>query len=652
MFYFHLTRAVVCVTFLCGCFSSSAQVLSSSQTLEEVQISAPKYPEKLQRSGKVTSIISSDQIQSAMGKNLAELLQEQVGISIVGARSAPGSNQEVYVRGSNTGHVLVLVDGFPINDPSHISQVWDWNLINLSSLERIEILKGGQSTLYGSDAMAAVINLVTKKSDVDQLQTRVQLQAGGFGTYSPQVQFLGKLKKWQYRLMVKDFFTQGFSAADVKNGEKDGFRQQNADISLSRPLGNHSYLDVFYQFQKYRGNLDAGPFQDELDYTSAVNSSSIRFQYQRKLAKADVFLRGFSDVIHRAFKNDSTFVPIGAYSSYFESNYQGLNNGLELYGKVRLGLNSLGILGAELRNQTTQQSDFSFSSYGRYDSPEINESLAKRSILAIYATFQQSWNDRLGFEIGSRWNQPSTFGNFATVNVNPYWLPRAQMKVFANYSTGFKVPSLYQLFSPYGNLALVPETGSTSEIGWENQHASWKYRLVLFKNSVKDGIIFQAMDKEPYGQYVNVSRQSTQGLEAEMNYVGKKWQSQLNYTYLNGSVSTRVGGKDSTYSSLIRRPRHTVSWRLTYQYNARWKMALSNQWLDDRTDYVYDEKVFSVVAKNLDAYYWTDWQLFYQVSGKVGLGLLVKNVFNRKIQELYGYNGQNRNVQINLDFRF
>jgi vitamin B12 transporter len=137
-----------------------------------------------------------------------------------------------------------------------------------------------------------------------------------------------------------------------------------------------------------------------------------------------------------------------------------------------------------------------------------------------------------------------------------------------------------------------------------------------------------------------------------MNYVGKKWQSQLNYTYLNGSVSTRVGGKDSTYSSLIRRPRHTVSWRLTYQYNANWKMTLSNQWLGDRTDYVYDEKVFSVVAKNLDAYYWTDWQLFYQMSGKVGLGLLVKNVFNRKIQELYGYNGQNRNVQINLDFRF
>jgi vitamin B12 transporter len=85
------------------------------------------------------------------------------------------------------------MDGFPINDPSHISQVWDWNLISLSSLERIEILKGGQSTLYGSDAMAAVINLVTKKSDVQRLQSSIEVLVGALGTYSPQVQLRGKL---------------------------------------------------------------------------------------------------------------------------------------------------------------------------------------------------------------------------------------------------------------------------------------------------------------------------------------------------------------------------------------------------------------------------------------------------------------------------
>ncbi|NBW02220.1 MAG: hypothetical protein EBR87_00655, partial [Cytophagia bacterium] len=89
--------------------------------LEEVEVSAPKLAGKLARTGKVLTLITADQIRASLGKSLGELLQEQVGISVVGARSAPGSNQEIYVRGANTGHVLLLMDGFPLNDPSHIS---------------------------------------------------------------------------------------------------------------------------------------------------------------------------------------------------------------------------------------------------------------------------------------------------------------------------------------------------------------------------------------------------------------------------------------------------------------------------------------------------------------------------------------------------
>ena len=102
--------------------------------LEEVEVSAPKLAGKLARTGKVLTLITPEQIRASLGKSLGELLQEQVGISVVGARSAPGSNQEIYVRGANTGHILLLMDGFPLNDPSHISQVMDWNLINLANM--------------------------------------------------------------------------------------------------------------------------------------------------------------------------------------------------------------------------------------------------------------------------------------------------------------------------------------------------------------------------------------------------------------------------------------------------------------------------------------------------------------------------------------
>lgn len=653
MYKFRVALAVACALGLFFTVTIHAQIRSDSQLLSEVEVRAPKFPQKIKQTGKVLTIINQEQIQLAFGKNLGELLQEQVGVSIVGARSAQGSNQEVYVRGSNTGHVLVLVDGFPINDPSHISQVWDWNLISLSTLERIEILKGGQSTLYGSDAMAAVINLVTKKSDVQTVQTSLEFLAGDFGTYSPQIQLRGNLQKWQWNLTAKDYFSAGFSAAKVLGGgEKDGFRQQNVDLSLSRPLGAKSWLDVYYQFQNYNGNLDAGPYTDELDYRSKAHSNSLRLQFQTKIKSSDIYLRAFVDQINRLFSNDSTYIPANAFTNFYESNYQGLSRGLELYAKVPMGNEFVGILGAELRNQTTDQTDFSISSYGRYDSPAIIASIANQSLFAAYGLLQKSWNEKIGLEIGSRWNHSPTFGNFMSFNANPYWYYRPNVKMFVNISSGFKVPSLYQLYSPYGNLNLMAEKGMTYEMGWEYSVRNNKFRVVFFENRVKDGIVFQSKDIEPYGQYMNVSQQNTKGLEAEFSFQKKKWSSQLNYTYLDGQISTKVGSQDSTYSSLIRRPRHNVSFKLTYHFSEKWRLSLLNQWVDTRTDYVYDDQTFAVVPKSLSAYLWTDLQISYQLNKKCRLGFLLKNVFNQELEELYGYNGQMRNWQLNVGYRF
>lgn len=650
MFNFRFAPAFACAL---GLFCSISTFAQETQLLSEVEVSAPKFPQKISQTGKVLTLISQDQIQSSFGKNLGELLQEQVGVSIVGARSAQGSNQEVYVRGSNTGHVLVLIDGFPINDPSHISQVWDWNLISLSTLERIEILKGGQSTLYGSDAMAAVINLVTKKSDVQQMKGSVGLLAGSFGTYSPQLQLQGKWQKWQWRFSGKDYFSSGFSAAKVAGGgEIDGFRQQNIDLAVSRPVGKNSWLDVYCSFQNYRGNLDAGPFTDELDYTSKAHSNSLRFQFQTKIKSADLYFRGFSDQINRVFRNDSTYIPPFAYSNFYESNYQGLSRGLELYAKIPLSNDLMGIVGAELRNQTTNQSDFSISSYGRYDSPNMDASLANQSIFAAYGLLQKNWNEKIGLELGARWNHSSTFGNFMSFNLNPYWYFRPNSKAFINISSGFKVPSLYQLYSPYGNLNLVAEKGLSYEFGWEKNVRNTKFRAVFFENRVKDGIVFQSKNVEPYGQYVNVSQQTTKGVELEFSFKRKKWSGQLSYTLMDGQISTLVGTKDSTYSSLIRRPKNAVSFRLSYDMSDKWKLSMLNQWIDARTDYVYDDETFAVVAKTLNAYLWTDLQATYQLNTKFRLGFVLKNVFNHEIMELYGYNGQIRNGQFNLEMKF
>jgi vitamin B12 transporter len=577
-------------------------------------------------------------IQANQGKSLGELLQQSVGVAVVGARSAPGTNQEIYVRGANTGHVLLLMDGFPLNDPSHISSVMDWNLIPLANIERIEILKGGQSTLYGSDAMAAVINLVTKKNVKG---VNILLQGGGLGTHQEQVSWSTTQGSNQLQIQAQNYATDGFSSAKIAQGnaEADGFKQQSWGLKWGRDLGKNGNLDFSYSSQLYQGNLDNGPFVDDRDFSSIATSHSFRAQYQVKNWK----VRAFQDLIHREFRNDSSDVAANAYSNYSLSSYAGLNQGVEAFVKILVKENATLLIGSEYRRQKTEQSDLSISEYGLYESPDLSEKQKTQQIMGTYATFQHSWG-KFGYEVGARWNSQSTFGNYFTYNLNPYWAISQTAKLFGNYYTSFKTPSIYQLASPYGNLDLQPEQGETIELGAEKKYKSWKMRVVGFQNEVNQGIVFQSMAVEPFGKYQNISRQKTQGIEFEVGYQTARFQADFNYTYLKGEMIDR----DSTYSSLIRRPSNAWNLNLQAKISKKWSAGLTNQYVGQRTDYFYDESSYSVKANPMEAYLWTDVSVHYQINSKWKISALLKNALNQEITEITGYSGQPRNAQISL----
>lgn len=141
------------------------QVISgdSTKNLDEVVITATRFPIKQSLTGKVVTVIDRQQLQRSSGKSLSEVLNTQAGIIVNGSSNVLGTNQDVYTRGAAAGKTLVLLDGVPVYDASGISGAFDLNLISADQVERIEILKGSQSTLYGSDAIAAVINIISKK---------------------------------------------------------------------------------------------------------------------------------------------------------------------------------------------------------------------------------------------------------------------------------------------------------------------------------------------------------------------------------------------------------------------------------------------------------------------------------------------------------
>ncbi|HYM93558.1 MAG TPA: TonB-dependent receptor plug domain-containing protein, partial [Chitinophagaceae bacterium] len=160
-----------------------AQQDTAGKTLDEIIFTANKYPEKQSETGKVITVINQQQLEKSKGKTLGEILNTVAGVIIPGADNNPGTNLTVNIRGASAGNALILIDGVPLNDPSVIDNYFDLNFFAVDQIERIEILKGGQSTLYGSDAVAGVINIITRKPGSKKFNINASATYGSYNTF-------------------------------------------------------------------------------------------------------------------------------------------------------------------------------------------------------------------------------------------------------------------------------------------------------------------------------------------------------------------------------------------------------------------------------------------------------------------------------------
>src|ERR1700760_1165296 len=156
---------------------------TTRKALDQVVVTATKYPVKQALIGKVIDVITREQLEKSGGKQLTEVLNTQEGVQVAGAQNNLGSQQSIYIQGADAGKTLILIDGIPAYDPSGTSTNFDINLINTDEVERVEILKGSQSTLYGSDAVAGAINIITKKGGGKPLNGSINGATGSFGTW-------------------------------------------------------------------------------------------------------------------------------------------------------------------------------------------------------------------------------------------------------------------------------------------------------------------------------------------------------------------------------------------------------------------------------------------------------------------------------------
>jgi vitamin B12 transporter len=400
-----------------------AQEDTSSKTLSDVVVTANRFPQKQNTTGKVVTVISQEVLSRSVGKTVPELLNQQAGLTILGSQNNLGTNQDVFLQGASSGKTLILIDGIPAYDPSTISTAFDINHFPIDNIERIEIVRGALSTLYGSDAVAGVINIITKKGGGKPLSFYGTASAGSYGTFKGVAGINGAVSKSRYNLQYSRLQAHGFSSAydstDSQGFDKDEFEQDILSGSFSTSLKENFSVRFNGSAGKYKTGLDAGAFQDERDYTSTSKNyqagSGLEYRFNKGTVKANY---NYNNSI-RDYLDVSTHV--GGFAKLTTQKYVGRSHVAELFTTININDKLNFLVGGDYRNQNTDQNFYSISSFGPYESKRGADS-TKMNQKSLFATVFLKDLGGLNVELGGRYNNHSAYGDNLTYSFNPSYL--------------------------------------------------------------------------------------------------------------------------------------------------------------------------------------------------------------------------------------
>ncbi|GAB3641782.1 TonB-dependent receptor plug domain-containing protein [Spirosoma arcticum] len=635
--------------------------VSRSLRLDAVTVTANKVEQRLSQTGKVITVLSDSVLQRYATQSVSELLSRQAGLQIVGSNGPLGTNPDIYLRGASAGNTLILLDGIPVYDPSGVANTFDLNLLTVGECNRIEILRGAQSTTYGSDAVAGVINIFTRKGNATRtgnkpLGVTASLNYGSYQTFRGTVGVSGQTGKLLYNVQYTRLTSEGFSAATDRTGgqnfDNDGYRQNALLANLTLQLTTKLSLTVRGLTTAYTTDLDAGAFTDEKDFTfrSQFGQVATGLVYQHRRGRL-VVNYGLSDS-RRTYTNDSTAREPGASEVYSYQKYGGLAQFAEAYHSLKLGSWGELLTGVDYRFSNTDQTYRSISSFGPYEAPPIGADTARIGQMGVYATGIVTPYRGLSVEVGGRYNRNSLYGNVFTYSFNPSYLVANRVKVFVNLSSGFRAPTLYQLFSPYGNKALQPERSQSAEAGvqvFTKRRNAW-VRAVYFDRRIRNAIFFESLNVDPYGRYINFDRQHDHGWEFEAQGQFNRLSLTGNLTLLDGAITTASAGRDTTYNNLFRRPKTQLNVSAGYQFTPNLLISATVRSVGDRTDRFYNNETFGVDNVTLRAYTTIDLYAETKLNARFRLYGDVRNLFNETYTDIYGYNTRRRNANVGIRF--
>lgn len=602
--------------------------------LDDLIITATKIATSEKESVRPAIVLSRRDIEASTSSNVAQLLHQQSGVRVNNAFGTPGSNQSLFLQGAGGEYTLILIDGVAINDPSGVGGAIDLRLLTTDTVERIEILKGNQSTLYGSDALAGVINIITKSGAEKPIEVSGSLEYGSFQTLNGSASASGSGgEKFRYSIGAALEESEGISAAASPEGESfenDGFNRSsfygNATISPVAGL----QIKPFINYSEFSGDYDDGAFQD------ASNTFEV-----------DMFTPGLKGVyesdkfainsVYQVSRTERLFV-----SAFGENAFEGVFQNMDTYLTLNPAQGWTFLAGLNWQDGRIPEN----SSAG---SDEVSTSFT-----SPYATVLYKDSSGLMFESGVRTNVHSEYGTNTTFNISPAFQFSENVKLFASAGTGFKAPTLEQLFGQFGaNLDLEPETSTNYQGGVQlfflNQQLS--VETSLFHRKIEDLISY---DFE--AGFLNRDEEVVSGFEASASWiVNSSLTMTAFYNYLNGETRTLDGdGNTQSDIGLLRKPEHNARLRAEYQFTNGLQIGVDGEYAGERKDLFFNpNNNFAPEEVTLDSYVLVNVNAEYRLANEwLTFYGTVKNLFDADFTEVYGFNTLGLHANIGARFRF
>lgn len=611
---------------------------AGATAVEDVVVTANRSAQPIERVGASVAVLTQAAIEARQTTAVAELLAQTPGVSY-SRNGGVGAANSLYIRGAEGHHTVVLIDGVKLNDPSSTQGGFNFGNLLVGDAARIEVLRGAQSTLWGTQAIGGVVNIVTTEP-TEAFQGGLDAEAGARGTTYFRGGVGGAGERLTWRLAASRYATDGFSAY-ATGSEDDGYDNTGLSGRLNFKITDAVSLDLRSVWSSGRADFDAwnGDSRDygktqELVAYAGLNIDLLDGRFRNRIGYAH------TDTDRRNFNPDNKIQPLT-----FDS--EGQNRRWEYQGAFAVTETLNTTFGVE-----HEKSEMKARSLGDWN-PNADYGRGEAELNSVYGQVQWTVLEGLTLTGGLRYDDHAQYGDHLLGQVAAAWALNDGATVLrASWGQGFRAPGLYELYSEYGSLDLQPEEAESWEIGVEQR---------LFDRAVVSATYFQRdsdneinyanclpgdahpICSQPYGGYYqNIQKAETKGVELIGRLdVTERLHLNANYTWTD--AKNAVGEHEGKRLRL--RPEHMGNLAADYDWAFGLKTGLSVRYVGETFNDLAN-------AVKVDAFTLVDLRASYPIDDNLEVYGRIENAFDEEYQTVLGYGTAGRGVFGGVRVRF